>query len=278
MRLRWLASVKEFASGAPDLVGVLAAEILAVAFLLVAPIVFPFTPVEAVVATMAAFVFPGYALASAVLPRRRAFLERLVLSIGTGLVAAVGLALILSASPWGLGRLQWVGALVLVSVGAGIAALRERGRRVTPPPMVTRLKAGSVLTIGLFTLSVAITVVTIGLRAAEGPPEGPGFTQLWMLPVSAGPAGRIEVGVINAERHTTNYRLEILVAGDIQHTFTFILASDQEWSDLLDVDSRGGQDVEALLYHVPGPSAPYRRVDLRLSNAVPVVSPDASSR
>jgi uncharacterized membrane protein len=254
----------------------MAAEVLIVAFLLVAPDIAPFKPAAAAAATLAAFVFPGYAVASAILPRRLSFIERTVISLGTGLVSSVALALILSALPWGLGQLQWMTALALLTIVAGIAAVLEREPTTRHPSMLAPLKAGNVVTIGLFTLAAAISLGAIGLRVAGGPPDSPGFTQLWALPVGTASARMIEVGVANAEGHSTDYRLEIVVGRQAQQEFRFTLASGQEWSRRLDFTSGGAQEGEALLYRVPA-SAPYRRVDLRLSSQVPAPSPRASA-
>jgi uncharacterized membrane protein len=269
VRNSWLGWLQETASANRDLVGVMAGELLAILFLLVAPRIGPLTILEAAVAAAAALALPGYALACAILPRRLALLERLVISLGTGCVNAVALALILSILPMGLGRLQWTVAFLVVTLGACFAALRQRGDRIGgQPPTVEALNAGTVAHIALFALSVAIAVAAIGLRVTEGPPQGPGFTQLWALPDTSGSRVMIEVGVRNAEGQSTGYRLDIVVSGDLQRRFTFILATGQEWSQLLGIDSIGAGHGEALLYRDPEGSTPYRRVDLPEASAV----------
>jgi uncharacterized membrane protein len=271
MRDSWPRSLQKTASANRDLVGVMAGEIIAILFLLVAPSIGPLTMLEAAAATVAALVLPGYALACAIVPRPLAQLERLVISLGTGLINAVALALILSILPFGLGRVQWMVAFLIVTLAACFAALRQRGDRISQPPTFEALKAGTAASIALFALSVGIAAVAIGLRVAEGPPEGPGFTQLWALPVTSGSARMIEVGVRNAEGHSTRYRLDILVSGDLRRRFTFILATGQQWSRLLDI-AIGANHGEALLYRQREGSTPYRQVDLPEATAVPLQS------
>ncbi|MEP6664835.1 MAG: DUF1616 domain-containing protein [Nocardioidaceae bacterium] len=268
MRFQSLGSLKESASGSSDLVWAAAGEILAIALLLVAPNIVWLMPAKAAIAALAAIVFPGYVITGAILPNRLGTLERLVISPGVGILNAVALALILSTLPWGLGRLQWMAALIIVTIGASLVASREGGQRVTPRSFVAGVRRGSSLTTGLLALAVAITIVAIALRVGQGPPHGPGFTQLWALPATTSGTPMVEVGARNAELGSTKYRLEILVAGDIRRIFRFALAPGEEWSRVVTLKASGREKrhIEVLLYRPQVGPAPYREVDVRISS------------
>ncbi len=74
--------------------------------------------------------FPGYALAAALLPKRNALkgIERIVLSLGLSIVVVVIIGLILDYAPWGIRLYPIVIALSIFILATSIVAWYQRRR------------------------------------------------------------------------------------------------------------------------------------------------------
>ncbi len=214
-------------------------------------------------------VVPGYAIASALFPKRRfGRLEILVFSLGLSMaVAALG-GLVLNWTPWGLGAGSWTLFLSVITLGAGAIALARRGGAPalpTMPAIAFRSMAHPTQSAGLFMVSAAL-LLALALRVAvTGVVQQPyqGFTQLWLLPVHKGNLGAVRLGVVNRESAMTSYRLRLMAGGRAVREWSIhALKPNGTWQATVTLSSKlqPAQRVEATLYRANSPRLVYRRV------------------
>ena len=98
-----------------------------------------------------------------------------------------------------------------------------------------------------------------------------GFTQLWVLPDSAGSQESVRLGLENREPGRSGYRLLVTASGTIIGSWPRItLGPDEQWeaSVVLPTEQPAVTTVEAVLYRLDAPETPYRRVLFRRDSAI----------
>ena len=226
--------------------------------------------VRLVVALPLVFVLPGYAITAALFLRRSLRIpEQVLCSVGLSLVVVIMGGFALHWTPWGLRAESWAIFLFCVTLGASVIARmrRRRGRPVAATPLNVGLDSRQGLLLGLAALVIAAAV---GLARTPMPPQGiQGYTLLWILPASDGNPNAVRLGVSSREFTPTEYRLQVLVDGQIAQEWPALqLAPGEDWETAASVpgNSSNTHTVEAMLYRLDAPNDVYRRVTLRLGN------------
>ena len=218
-------------------------------------------------------VLPGYALTSALFPRRALGVpERLVFSLGLSLSIVILGGLALNWTPFGLRASSWAVLLSGITLGASAVALvRRRGQSMSAPGW---LRVGNVgltfrwrLLLGLAGIMVC-GAVAVSIIGAERQPYA-GFTQLWILPAGGANAeNAVRLGVSNMESTAMEYRLAVNVDGKVVKEWPSIdLEPHEKWEATLVLPSTGPVGVarvEADLYRANAPTTIYRHVVLWL--------------
>ncbi|HZU69414.1 MAG TPA: DUF1616 domain-containing protein [Ktedonobacteraceae bacterium] len=217
-------------------------------------------------------ILPGYALTSALFSQKTLnAIERLVLSLGLSLVCAIVCGLLLNLTPFGLQADSWAvlsGSITLVACAIALIQRFQGGLRAdesAPRGLAFTFGQGLLLGLAALILCGGVVVSTIG---AQQQPR-PGFTQLWILPGSGVSAkSAVRIGMRNMEQTAMQYRLVVNEDGKIVKQWPLItLASGQNWQVTLALPQAQHTDtstVEAMLYRVDMPAAPYRHVMLWL--------------
>lgn len=224
---------------------------------LMAAVLGPTAPLMAVVA-MAILLMPGAAVVWAFMPGDSLDgVERLMLSLGTSLALMVVVGLALNATPWGLSPAAWTAALLMVTVVGAVAAWRRDGTLVLEMAPISR---SGVLALSVLSLSliVVISAVAASARSAREASDTR-TTQLWMLPRDE----FVEIGVQSLEESTASYRVELLVDGRLEATWTIDrLVPGDEWTEPIDAQLRRRGALEVHLYRGVDDAEPYRAVSL----------------
>lgn len=226
--------------------------------------------VRLVVALPLLFVLPGYAVTAALFPKRSLGIpEQVLYSVGLSLAVVMVGGFALHWTPWGLQAESWVIFLFCVTLGASVIARmrRRRGWSVVTTPLNVGLDSRQGLLLGLAAL---VVVAAVGLSRTPMPPQGiQGYTLLWILPAGDGNPNAVRLGVSSREFTPTEYRLQVLVEGQIAQEWPALqLAPGEEWETAVSVpgNSSNTRTVEATLYRLDAPSVVYRRVTLRRGN------------
>ena len=216
--------------------------------------------------------FPGYALMAALFPKREGIsgIERVALSFGMSIAVVPLIGLILNYTPWGI-RLE----SILCSVASfifitSIVAHFRRNRLPREERFVALPIALPSWGVGIWdkTLSIFLLIAILGAFATVGyviavPKVGEPFTEFYILglegkainyPVelAVGEEGRVIVGIINQERETASYQVEVRIGGEKNNEVgPIVLEHGQRWegeiSFVPQVPSEN-QKVEFLLY------------------------------
>lgn len=223
-------------------------------------------PIRVVIALPLALFLPGFALASAVLPRSTRWTERLLVSLALSLAVCIlgGLGLNWTT---GITKASWVLFLVTTTVAAAFLGQWRRIRRdEAAPRSVTRPSPLQVP--GRALLLALCSLVLVGGAAALARTPLPaerieGYTTLWLVPAETSP-GAVQIGVSSSELRTTSYRLELHAGGEPLLSRPLTLETGQEWDATVDASSvpASRRSFEALLYRIDAPDTPYRRVTL----------------
>ncbi len=213
-------------------------------------------------AAVLVLLLPGYALTAAIYPWPTLGLpERALLSLGLSLTLSALSGLLLNLLPGGLSRVGWTLLLAALTLAACAIAQVRRGRRprrALPGPgpgpgWRNSLRYAPALLVLGSAFGVAVT-------GALNEPKA-GFTQLWMLPVSA-ESRTVQLGVRNSESAPTGYRLELRVAGQrVEQWEQLRLAPGESWETRATLPEAGW--AEAVLYREDAPEAVYRRTLLQ---------------
>lgn len=220
------------------------------------------------------FLLPGYALMSALFPGREfGMVERLLFSLGLSLACVILGGLLLNLTPWGLRAGSWALLLGSITLGACmVTLLRRRRQGISPPGWLRPGRIGLNVRQGLL-LGLAVLIVcgavAVSIIGAERQPY-PGFTQLWVLPVSgANSQNEVRLGVKNMESAAMEYRLVVNVDGRVVKVWPAIaLNQNSTWQATLALPQSGHTGtakVEANLYREDAPKTIYRHVLLWLS-------------
>jgi uncharacterized membrane protein len=253
---------------------VLYAVILLTLILILVISVFPGSLLRIVLGLPLVLFFPGYCLMSALFPRQSAIdrLEKIALSFGISIAVAPLIGLILNYTPWGI-RLY----PILISLAAFIASMsaiawfRQSALPEEEKPVITlRFRLA---TTGSFSRmdKILVVILIVAIIGAIGtlayvlamPRTGEQFSEFYILGqagkasnyptrIKLGEEGKVIVGVVNHERESLSYTLEVKidgVSGGSPQQLT--LADEEKWeSPLSFTPSRvgDGQEVEFLLY------------------------------
>ena len=193
-------------------------------------------------------------------------IERLLFSLGTSLgLAAVG-GVILNLTPWGLQTPIWLLYLGIITLGSSAIALRRRAMDPPEPlqvirPIVLPAPASVFLTISAVLVLIAATRISVNGQADQ---PGPGYTQLWILPVPvhAGVVRTVQVGITNDEVSLTTYRLVLTVHGRMIRTWPSIsLAPGRGWQQTVRLPSamQAADRAQVTLYRTLAPKTIYRQ-------------------
>lgn len=240
--------------------------------LLLFPVVAFTTGVLRVVLGMLFVIFsPGYALLSAIFPKRNGLsgIERVALSFGTSIAIVPLIGIILNFTPWGI-RLYPI--LISVSLFIIIVSAIACYRQLKLPPddrlsitlNLPDWASQSMLERGLsIALLVAIVASLAGLGYAIAKPQQENFTEFYILgsegkfenypkEVLLGDPIEISLVIVNHEHQPTSYRVEIKI-GDIlyKEISTEVLNNEGKWQEKVSfVPQLAGekQKVEFWLY------------------------------
>jgi len=252
--------------------GLVALNVLGWVLILVI-IVFPSNILRLILGIPFLLFFPGYALMSALFPRREVIsgITRVALSFGLSIAVVPLIGLILNYTPWGI-RLEpilySVASFILIT--SIIAWLRRKRlpqyERFTIQCPVTMPgwgdgAWGKVLTI-ILVIVILGSLGTLGYIIAT-PKVGDTFTEFYILgqggkaadypgELKVGEEGRVIVGVVNHEGKEASYRVEIVI-GDKKITGAglVMLVDEQKWEGELSFMPEvvgENQKVEFLLY------------------------------
>ncbi len=201
----------------------------------------------------------GDAVGRAIVPTRMGVGGRLALSLSIALALPVAVALVLTVSPFGIGRPQLIAAAALVGVLASAVMVRRGtpiGPTFTPLRAPRRLARPAIL----YLAAVLLVGVAFALRlSATAPGEGL-YSSLSISPGSAGD-GQVAVEVINHERTTVLYRLELELDGRLIGSTMSALPDGGHWDYRPDTAVAAGQRVEVRLFRSPDLTKLYRDVN-----------------
>lgn len=239
-----------------------------------------------ILGTLSVLFFPGYTLMATLFPRKGQMgsVERTALSFGMSIAVAALLGLILIYTPWGI-RLETILCSVasFIFITSIIAHFRRnrlpREERFGSEFHVTLPGWG----IGIWdkTLSIFVLIAILGAFGTVGyiiaiPKVGERFSEFYILGLEGkaadyptelvvGEEGRVLMGIINNERQTVSYRVEVTIDGVKNNEVgPVVLEHNGKWEDIVSFGvSELGRDqkVEFLLYK-QGQSEAYRTLRL----------------
>jgi uncharacterized membrane protein len=246
----------------------------------------PNNPARVVLGIPFVLFFPGYALISALYPRREDLdgIERLALSLGLSLAVVPLIGLVLNYTPWGI-RLTPILTGLTLFIGA-CSFIAARKRRSLPPserfpadarPILQSLRTLPWGTIAVSAGAIAL-VLFLGFRfgVLGGSRVGEPFTEFYVL----GPGGKAEgyprklfmgeaaeviLGIINHEERAASYSVRIRAGDDVLGTIGPILLNhEQKWEERVKFSlRRPGKRVKVeFLLFIDGRPEPYRRLHL----------------
>lgn len=218
-----------------------------------------------------ALVLPGYALTSALFPRKiSGAFEYLLFSLGLSLIVVILGGLVLNLTPFGLRTGSWTLFLAAITLGACVAALmRRRSENILDSSSHGVRNMGLTfrqwILVSLSALLVCGTIVASIIGALQQ--AYPGFTQLWMLPTGGTSAKHsVQLGVSNRESTAMHYSLDVDMNGKtIQKWPSIYLHANEQWETTLvlpSIHTTSASRVEAMLYRADAPTKVYRNVIL----------------
>ena len=239
-------------------------------------------PVRIIVSFLCLLFCPGYALLSALFPKRGdiGIIERIALSFGVSIAALPIIGLFLNFTPWGIKVMP-----VLISVAAftlmaaAIGFIREQAL-----PVERRLQMSTApyregwqrMTLTKKIIGVAVLLAVLGgagslIYFEIALPEKPAPTEFYILnaegkaenyprQVKAGDNVTITAVVINHESQPTAYSIQAVTNGNIiGETSTPALTTEAKWEGKVDFivgKSGTGQKIDFYLYK-EGEEQPY---------------------
>lgn len=223
--------------------------------------VLPFVPhvISAVAGTIVCFGCAGYAVATAILPRRHNAMAGLAGVVACSVAVGIFGGLVLNMFPSGLNRFNWATyALVIALAGCGAATVRGIGHPVrwrrtgfAMPPWSSLAK---LVLAGVF-LAAAGLISVNSVNAHERP-----FTELWLVPDnparSPWRAVHAELGVKSHESGTEDFTV-VMDTGRRTVTARVTLEPQQVWTQGVIAE---GDRFRASLYRGDSAGEPYRTV------------------
>lgn len=245
---------------------------LIVVALIVVVEVIPSSAIRTILGVPFALFIPGYVFIAALFPSKEGIrtIERIILSIGASIAVVPLIGLILSYTSWGI-TLESV--LYSVAFFIPVMSLIAWARRRRLPQQE---RAGirfrfSIRQLGRSARDNALSLaLVVGVLAALGtagyvairPAAGDKFTEFYLLPegetqaypegLVLGQEGMVVVGIVNQERETVSYRVEVRIDGTKNNEVSRILLEHQQkWEEtvhFLPGGSGDDQKVEFFLY------------------------------
>jgi hypothetical protein len=214
-------------------------------------------------------VLPGYAISTALFPKRIGLGERLVFSIGLSLITTVLSGLLLHLTAWGLQPVAWSIALTGITVVAcALGAIRRRKTLAlivdTPELAISMPQWAALLT------SALVIGAVIGVARIPASQEGiNGYTLLWLLPSDSDAAQDLQLGITSMEFLPIEYTLQLKANGQVVQEWQDItLQPGDKWEQIAVLPERYRESnvVEAMLYRQDKPDTMYRHVLLKRGN------------
>jgi hypothetical protein len=230
-------------------------------------------------------VLPGYALTSALFPRRTlGGVERILFTFSLSLSTVILCGFVLNRTPWGLQPDSWAVILSNVTLGASLIAgarrhlisakpaneIHDQQAHTAQPPTASCPQLG--LSVGqsvLFGLAIAVVASAMLLARGEAALRpAPDVIQLWMLPGTK--AATLRVGVNSIGPAEGTFRIQIQRSGYIIREWpSLTITADQRWEETITLSGPqpGSGPFEAHLYRSEEPGVVYRRAALWLDTS-----------
>lgn len=212
-------------------------------------------PAQAPLGVMLGLGGVGYALACALWgPRRPSGTEMLLYSLALSLAGTIVVAVIVDLVGLPLTRTSLVASLVALTLIAVAAAWIRRPTRVR---RATKLRSLALIAVAPVVVFVG-AVIVLHRPIANG--KVAGYTQLWSTRAGA---GKIKVGLTNAEQRPGSYVVKVSAAHRKPVVHRLRLETGQSWSRELTVSPPGRRAAVAVsLFRAPELDHPYRTVSL----------------
>jgi hypothetical protein len=208
---------------------------------------------------------PGYALTAAffppgALPRAERFVYSISLSVG-----AAALGGLIWQLAFDLGRYAWAGLLTAIVLLASEAARRRRapqprrasGERLPRPGLAAALAI-------LAAVAVAAIAVALAIGGVRDQRAESHFSALWVVPARTG-AGAVEIGVLNHQGASHDYRIEASDRGATVWHWHGRLGATQRKEVVLDSSQIPARARLAVSLYRDG--VVYRRTELQVGGA-----------
>ena len=236
---------------------------------------FPSRVLQIVLGTPFVLFFPGYVLMTALFPKREGVsgIERVALNFGMSLAVVVLIGLILNYTPLGI-TLETIlystaSFLFITSIAACVRLTRVPvEERFSLEFQMTMLGWGKSAWDKALSVVLALTILgalgTVGYVLVE-PKMGTAFSELYILGLEGeaihhplelviGEKTSLTVGIVNQERETVSYRVEVRIGGEKNSEVgPIMLEHGQRWEgEVSFVPQVPGenQKVEFLLYKI----------------------------
>lgn len=231
--------------------------------------------------------FPGYALITALFPKKYDLdiIERIAISFVLSIAIVSLIGLILNYTPWGISPTPFLISIASFIVITSVISLYRR--RILPevwrfePKLRIRLprlggmgKMDKALTL-MLALSIIGAIGTLAYVVAT-PKVGERFTEFYILglggtagdyprELALGEQGKVILGIVNREHVETTYLVEVKIEGDkVDEVGPISLAHEGKWEvEVAFTPQKAGenQKVEFLLFKGEK-TEPYRRLHL----------------
>ncbi len=209
--------------------------------------------------------YPGYVLAEVLMPERaRNVPERLLFSVGLSVVVVVLGGLILNLLPDGLQSGTWALLLggIIIAECAWVSRRRYRVISREDEQGVRWAATAWQLCFAVIIVLIVEGSLAFTIYGATNQPH-PGFTQLWILPGTAGRSNdTVRFGIKSMEMATTSYNLTITENGKVIHQEDRItLNPDQAWESSITIPAPSAKlPIKIFLYRTQDPNTAYRTV------------------
>jgi hypothetical protein len=198
------------------------------------------------------FVLPGYALASAILPKTDVrVVERLLLSVALSIAATIFAALLLQFASVKETVGSWSLILAAVTVLAAVGGYARGNVRsiALPHVRIGRHEAAALVA----SVAILAGAAVLGFTPLGAPSHTAGTTALWTLPAPHKPDA-VAVGAISDQLHTQRYVVDVDVDGRLRERFTKItLAPGATWTRTVTVGP--GRPIVEVFLRTAAPNA-----------------------
>ncbi len=234
------------------------------------------SPIRVALGLIVVLTAPGYALTSALFPRRDDIdgVERLALTLGLSIAATPLIGLVLNATPWGIRLVPMaIGLATFVAIFSALAVwrrLRSGPTQAFAWPWGTPLMwQGGLLATGVMVVLLGVPALAVALRPPAHATEfyvlgAQGQLQDYPTRLEPGQPFRVTLGITNHEREPTSFRLGIPFDPRYDQARTTVIEPGDQWERTLELtapDSQGRTRIEFALYRLDD-TEPYRSLHL----------------